>query len=345
MRAACRHRGSIRRIILFTLIMLALGMTLERALAAGASNFRVEIIPGPQCYDGLDNDGDGKIDYPDDPGCENASDNDETDPAVVGPGPGGGGGGGGMVVTPSTSVSFSGYCYPGSTVVLLKDAQVAATTIAGSDAKFQINLTNLSAGSYLFSLYGESIQGRRSSLHTFPISLTKGSLTSISGIVIAPTIATDKEVVRKGDLITIFGESAPHADVLITVSSDEEFFDQTEANDDGVYIHHFNSGILEMGEHYTKSKSTLSSELFSGYSEAVTFTVGSKNVSREVVPVCGRADLNCDGKVNLVDFSIAAYWYKRPLSGDIIDRERERLNADGKIDLVDFSIMAFYWTG
>jgi len=52
-----------------------------------------------------------------------------------------------------------------------------------------------------------------------------------------------------------------------------------------------------------------------------------------------RGDINRDGKVNIVDFSIAAYWYKRlnpPTSVDI--------NGDGAITLVDFSIMAFYWT-
>jgi len=33
-----------------------------------------------QCADGLDNDGDGKIDYPNDPGCTSATDDSETDP-------------------------------------------------------------------------------------------------------------------------------------------------------------------------------------------------------------------------------------------------------------------------
>jgi hypothetical protein len=53
-----------------------------------------------------------------------------------------------------------------------------------------------------------------------------------------------------------------------------------------------------------------------------------------------KGDSNGDGRVNLVDFSIAAYWYKRanpPASAD--------LNGDGKVDLVDSSIMAFNWTG
>jgi len=37
--------------------------------------------PKPACSDGIDNDGDGKVDYPADPGCDSASDTDETDPA------------------------------------------------------------------------------------------------------------------------------------------------------------------------------------------------------------------------------------------------------------------------
>ena len=35
-----------------------------------------------KCSDGIDNDGDGKIDYPNDPGCASPSGDDETDPAV-----------------------------------------------------------------------------------------------------------------------------------------------------------------------------------------------------------------------------------------------------------------------
>src|ERR1041385_3292181 len=35
--------------------------------------------PAPQCSDGRDNDGDGKIDWPDDPGCFAPQQDDETD--------------------------------------------------------------------------------------------------------------------------------------------------------------------------------------------------------------------------------------------------------------------------
>jgi endoglucanase len=33
-----------------------------------------------ECSDGLDNDGDGAVDYPDDPGCSSALDDNEQDP-------------------------------------------------------------------------------------------------------------------------------------------------------------------------------------------------------------------------------------------------------------------------
>ena len=34
--------------------------------------------PDPECNDGVDNDGDSLIDYPNDPGCSSSSDDDET---------------------------------------------------------------------------------------------------------------------------------------------------------------------------------------------------------------------------------------------------------------------------
>jgi hypothetical protein len=75
----------------------------------------------------------------------------------------------------------------------------------------------------------------------------------------------------------------------------------------------------------------------------VSFKVGDRSVAKEVEKTCKKPDLNCDNKVNLIDFSILAYWYKRPLTKEA--KQKVDLNGDGKVDLVDFSIMAYYWTG
>ncbi|MGI9099781.1 MAG: hypothetical protein ACR2H2_15045 [Solirubrobacteraceae bacterium] len=43
--------------------------------------------PPPRCADNVDNDADGKVDYPADPGCLSAADDDETDPQAPPPPP------------------------------------------------------------------------------------------------------------------------------------------------------------------------------------------------------------------------------------------------------------------
>jgi len=262
-------------------------------------------------------------------------------------GGGGGGGGGGGAPPPSveTKVIFEGRAYPKSAVTLLKDAQIAATTIAGTDANFQISISGLSGGNYIFSLYSEDREGWRSSLLTFPVSVTAGATTKVSGIFIAPTIAVDKSEVKRGDNIAIFGQSVPNSEITISVNSDEEFFNKIKADVGGVYLYNFDTSPLTIEQHFTKSKAALNGEI-STFSKTISFLVGTKNVAAALptkAPVKG--DLNNDGRVNLVDFSIAAYWYKRPLSATFKPIEVERLNGDGKIDLVDFSIMAYYWTG
>ena len=102
----------------------------------------------------------------------------------------------------------------------------------------------------------------------------------------------------------------------------------------------FDTSVLEMGQHNTKSKVALDGEI-SSFSKVVGFAVGTKNVLAQLPEkTASKADLNGDKRVNLVDFSIAAYWYKRPNPPTSSD-----LNGDGKVDLIDFSIMAFNWTG
>jgi hypothetical protein len=257
--------------------------------------------------------------------------------------PAGGGGGGGSAPSVITQVTFAGKAYPLSAVSILKDGQLAIKTIAGSDAAFSAALTGVSAGNHNFSVYSEDAQGRRSALFAFPVTVTYGASTNVSGIFLAPTIDVDKAEVKRGDTVTIFGQTAPNSSVTISVNSDEEFFGTAKADKDGVYAYNFDTSVLEMGQHSAKSKAMLQKD-FSSFGQSVGFAVGTRNVARKSGKAL-RGDLNGDGRVNLVDFSIAAYWYKRKPSAEFVKLEAERLSGDGKVDLVDFSVMAFYWTG
>ncbi len=163
----------------------------------------------------------------------------------------------------------------------------------------------------------------------------------MTGIFIAPTIDTDKAQVKQGDNLVIFGASAPQSDVIIFVNSDNELFLQAKSDDSGAYLYTLDTSPLELGSHTAKSKASVSNEI-SSFGASVAFTVGAQNIDKDKPTVCKRGDLNCDGRINLVDFSIMAYWYKKTLSGTGVQAD---LNKDGKVDLVDFSILVSAWTG
>lgn len=260
-----------------------------------------------------------------------------------GGGGGGGGGGGFYIPSPKNAVNFYGRAYPETIVTILKDGQIVATTVTGPDANFQISITSLSVGNYIFSVYGKDRENRRSSSVTFPVGVTQGVIINITGIFLAPTIDVDKKEVKRGDNIAIFGQGVPYGEITISINSEEEIFVKTNTDADGIYLYNFDTSPLAIRQHLTKSK-VAADGMISSFGKTVTFNVGTKTVFKEK-PEFLKGDFNNDGRVNLVDFSIAAYWYKRSISVEFARKEAERLNNDGKIDLVDFSIMAFYWTG
>ena len=259
------------------------------------------------------------------------------------PPPPGGGGGGGIIPLPITQAIFTGRASPQSTITLLRDGQVVATTVSDSLANFKISVSGLSAGNYIFGVYSEDNKGIRSSLLSFPISVTYGITVEIGGIFIAPTISTDKNEVRRGDSIAVFGQSAPNSEITIMVQSEEPLFARVLADKDGIYLQNIDTSPLTIGRHSARARAAHRGEI-TAFSRSIDFLVGTRNVAR-ITEEFLRGDLNNDNRVNLIDFSIAAFWHRRTITPAFAIIERERLNGDNRINLVDFSIMAFHWTG
>lgn len=239
-----------------------------------------------------------------------------------------------------TGVKFIGRAYPLSTVVILKDGQQIVSTIAGPDAHFEVLVSGLSPSTYTFSVLSEDSVGRRSTLFTFPLMITQGVLATISGIFLAPTIDTDKSQIKKGDTLTIFGQTSPNSTVTINVNSLVPHFFQIPSDSGGGYLFNLDTSILEYGDHSAKSKAVYSNEI-SQFGKFVYFKVGTETIEKDTgANTFIDSDLNQDGSVNIVDFSILAFWYKKFGPPAYVD-----LNSDGMVTITDFSIMAFYWTG
>ncbi len=254
----------------------------------------------------------------------------------------GGGGGGGVTLINANydSAIFKGLAYPGSIISLLKNGSVVAEVPASPNGTFEIRIQNVPSGTYTFGIRAEDTQRLRSSTQVFTVYLTQGITITIDGIFIAPTIATDKFEVRRGDPITLFGSSAPSAKITVVVNSLTELIKRTTATVNGIWLYKLDTLELELGDHEGKARSLTSDDL-SLFSDPVTFIVGTTNKERKVSLRGNRkCDINQDGRVNLLDFSILAFWYKRTGFPDKVD-----LNIDKRVDLSDVSILAYCWTG
>lgn len=250
---------------------------------------------------------------------------------------GGGGGGGGASVPPAvTKVILEGKAYPDCSVTILKDGKVVGTIPADSQANFKTEITDITPGIWSFSLWSEDKEGRKSLSFSFTTSVTRGMTTTVSGIFLPPTIEIEKTSLVKGEILNILGVTAPESEVSIFVNSPgEAIIKKTKAESDGTWFYPFDTSILDEGSHTTKAKATEPGGLISTFSQILGFYIGKTLAPEEI---CPNADLNRDGRVNLVDFSILLYWWGK--ANTCADQ-----NQNGIVDLTDFSIMMYYWTG
>lgn len=263
---------------------------------------------------------------------------------------GGGGGGGGSTPVVLATVHFSGIAYPGAKIFLLRDGVLLNTFFASSTGIFNNTLTSLTGGNYRFILYAQDIKGGYSTQLVFPLTVISGNTYQINAIFIPPTAYYDLQEVKQGDPLPFYGYSAPNSTVILEIKNKEtgvitNF--QTIANNDGYYLYNLDTSSLAEGSYEIKIKSRLNLNE-SPFTNNYPFVIGTTTIEKPVEkdPRCPqKGDVNNDCRVNLIDFSITAYWYKRSISQQFLEIEATQLSGDAKIDLVDFSILAYYWTG
>ncbi len=334
--------------------------------SAGTSQFTLEITATSQCSDGIDNDSDTKIDFPTDPGCIDALDNDETDPVICGNGicttptetcsncavdcgscpsggsGGGGGGGGGSIISQitTTDVFFSGYAYPNSILSVLRDSVSVKTINIGSDGVFNFSINDVNPGQYTFTIFVTDPSGLRSGFVSIPVKVEKGTTVSFNDIFISPTVYTDSKEVKQGDSLIVSGYTMPYSDITTSLNGGEKQINiNSKSGRSGAYVINISTENLKKGE-YSFLVQAMKNSRKSNESVLSVFDVSDKTIKSEPLLVVKGVDFNTDGKINLVDFSIMMYWYGRSGYPNNMD-----LNKDGKITLVDFSILIYHWTG
>ncbi|MSU45524.1 MAG: hypothetical protein EXS47_02775 [Candidatus Zambryskibacteria bacterium] len=257
------------------------------------------------------------------------------------------GGGGGIITPPSgaTKIIIKGRAYPGATVTVFRDGSTVSKPIADAGGNWQVDSTVV-GGIYTFSAYAIDKDNRRSLTTSFTVNIPTRQTTTLSDIIIAPTIGSDKSEVKSGNDIKFFGFGYPASDVNIVVNSEVMITDKTKSDRLGFWSYTLNSTPLELGPHTSKSQVVAPDAVISPFSESLAFRVGDKDVFLGKLPPtisgCSKnGDLNGDKKVNIIDFSILLFFWnqKNPKNPCV------NINKDGTVNIFDFSIMLFWWNG
>ena len=266
-------------------------------------------------------------------GICNSSENCSSCPADCG-GCSGGGGGGVVIIHPETTVIFKGMAYPNAAITILRNDSVIASFPAQSSGIFERTVTGVAAGTYGFSVFAEDTEGRKSVTVGFTVGILSGRTTTISGILISPTIELGPTQVERGDVIDIYGQAFPQSQINIFINS-REIIKNASSTAQGRWQYELNTEELEESEHTARAKVAFETGELSPFSHALNFLVVKKGSM-----VCRGPDLNFDEKINLVDFSILLYYWQQKNPKNIC----ADINLDGNVDLIDFSIMMYYWS-
>lgn len=306
----------------------------------------IQVFYGEECDDG-DNDAGDLCDVI----CQN-----ESDPVTEGGGSGGASGGGGgnsggsgqqgiagastegeIDFEGTTNVNIRGIAYPGATVTILRDGEIERVVEADSSGAFDYTLTDQTPGITTFGFWALDNADRTSITYSATFQIIENAVTTLSGLLIPPTIAVVPEKVAPGQSVSFEGSAPPGTTVyaLVNALSTPE---TTLASNAGTYAIAYDTTPLAAEQYHTVKanyKDEDDADLESGYSALTRFYVG---VNEPAEGTGGTADLNNDGSVNLTDFSILLFNWNG--TGGVAD-----INQDGSVSLPDFSIMLFYWTG
>lgn len=275
-----------------------------------------------------------------------------------GTGGSGGGGGGGTGSTNDSSagggfestdgpyrsgdarVIITGYAFPRSTVFALVDGKAVTQVNAGNDGSYSVTIDAIARGVYTFGVYALDSAKVKSSTFSTSFTVTGARTSALSNINLTPTIKVTPDPVDPGVALKVTGYAIPNSTITIENEKDKSSASRqtlTATSDgNGAWSTTIDTNGFSVGTYRIRAKSVQTDGLSTNFSNYTLYGVGQSAAK----PI--NADLNRDGKVNLIDFSILLFWWGT--DGGNSDPSAD-INADAKVNLTDFSILLFNWTG
>lgn len=236
-----------------------------------------------------------------------------------------------------TQVTVQGKAYPNVTVTILIDGETVGTVRTNSRGEFLFN-TDAEPGTASLSFWANDSSGTRSATFNTTFDITQGAVTNVNGVLIPPTIRADEATVNPGDIITLRGQTVPNVTVEVSVDNGAKTL-TTTSDTSGNWSIDFDTSTVSINTHTVKARfieGTGSLKNESTYGTTLSLFVGVEGRATS------NSDLNRDGKVNLIDFSILIFWWDTPGGNSNPPAD---INQNARVGLEDFSILLFNWTG
>jgi hypothetical protein len=236
-------------------------------------------------------------------------------------------------------VIISGYAYPKSTVSILVDGNYFDKTNTNSSGVYSVTLDKIARGVYTFGVYAQGSDNIKSSTFSTSFTVTGARTSALSNVNVSPSVLVSPDPVDPGQTLTVSGYSLPNANITIqngriNTDSSKEYLSVSDSS--GRWSTIIDTTGFSVDTYQIQAKAEQIDGVSTNYSEYTFYGVGKE----ADVPL--NADLNRDGKVNLIDFSILLFWWNG--TGGDSDPPAD-INRDGNVSLTDFSILLFNWTG
>jgi hypothetical protein len=239
---------------------------------------------------------------------------------------------------PQSRLQISGYTAPSSFVMFTEGSSTIGTDIAGPTGFFSKLFTSVQPNTHNISLYSLDTSSLTTSIVPLEIYTPAYQTTTISNLLLSPTITINNTSIIQGDNLIATGSAFPSAQITLFTDAPLRTY-YTTASAAGLWTVTINdTASYNPGDYRIYSLGQqVPSGLQSLISTALLFTIRTPGGGGGAS--CGNishGDINCDGSINLTDFSILMfYWGTSNATSDI--------NSDTSVNLTDFSIMMFYW--
>lgn len=254
---------------------------------------------------------------------------------------GGGGGGSASDDVGDTSVTVSGKAFPNVTVNILEDGDTIGTVRTNASGDFQFS-TDAEPGATTYGFWANDQNGTRSTTFNTTFDVTQGAVTTVTGIYLAPTLRLSATSIPGTGSLTVSGQTVPNVRVHIHIDS-TKIVETVLADGTGRWTYTFQGSRFGRGSHTAKVKFEIVEGVGGTTKRESSFSsLQSFGVDSDAPAVAGSSDLNRDGKVNLIDFSILIFWWNT--NGGTSDPPAD-INQNDRVSLEDFSILLFNWTG